>query len=396
MSSNIWERQNRPKAARNTKPLGSGRLTPVCGSVVVAAWCRLRYVVSAASPAGKDFMSERSLTTFAATLFLLVFAIGSLGARSTTRISLEQETRERDQQLAPTQNQGQDLDAGQGIHVDVNLVLLDATVKDRAGKIVDGLTKEDFEVREDGTRQKIAFFGRDELPLNVALVLDLSDSIGPFAAPLRQAATTALTALKADDQVALFTFSKQAQMRVPLTRDKQSIAGQFPSLKFGGATNINDGIFVAAKYFLAKQPRGRRVIILISDDVGTDAGGQGTRDIATETMAADTSVYNLKIPGYNPPGTIYAASLIPGLVNIHAVAEQSGGEIFDVRNVANLEATFAAMFERIKTRYTLGYYTSANGATGKPHKLDVRLAPSHGKKGRNYTVLAKTGFYFLH
>jgi len=69
------------------------------------------------------------------------------------------------------------------------------------------------------------------------------------------------------------------------------------------ATNINDGIFLAAENFLTTAPQGRRVIILISDDVGTDAGAQGTRDIITETIAADTSVYNLKIPGYNPPAT---------------------------------------------------------------------------------------------
>jgi hypothetical protein len=164
--------------------------------------------------------------------------------------------------------------------------------------------------------------------------------------------------------------------------------------KAGGATNINDGIFVASEYLLKNAPKGRRVIILISDDVGTDAGGQGTRDIVTETTAADAAVYNLKIPGYNPPGTIAYASMIPGLVNIQKVTEQSGGEIFDVKEVASLDAVFQALLHRIKTRYTLGYYTAANGAEGKPHKLDVRLASSFGKKGRDYTLLSKNSFYF--
>jgi hypothetical protein len=136
------------------------------------------------------------------------------------------------------------------------------------------------------------------------------------------------------------------------------------------------------------------VIILISDDVGTDAGGQGTRDIITETIAADAVLYNLQIPGYNSPATRFAASMIPGLVNIQKVMDQTGGEIFDVQNVANLDVVFRALIERIKTRYTLGYYTSANGADGKPHKLDVRLASSFGTKGRNYVVLAKSGYYF--
>jgi Ca-activated chloride channel family protein len=292
---------------------------------------------------------------------------------------------------APAQAQNQGSGA---IRVEVNLVVLDATVKTKDGEIMDNLKKEDFEVREDGVAKKIELFSRDELPLNVALVLDLSDSIGPFLAPLRDAAATTLAALKPEDEVALFTFSTEAELRVPLTKDKSKIAEQISSFKAGGATNINDGIFLAGEYLLEQAPKGRRVIILISDDVGTDAGGQGTRDIVTETIAADAALYNLKIPGYNPPATMFAASMIPGLVNIRKVMDQTGGEIFDVQNVANLNEVFGRLLQRIKTRYTLGYYTSVNGAEGKPHKLDVRLAPSFGTKGRRYVVLAKTGFYF--
>ena len=295
--------------------------------------------------------------------------------------------------LPPNPVRAQDLGAG-AIRVNVNLVALDATVKSKAGQIMGGLKKEDFEVREDGVAKKIELFSRDELPLKMALVLDLSDSIEPFLGPLRDAAATTLAALKPEDEVALFTFSTEAELSVPLTRDKNKIADQIASFKAGGATNINDGIFVASEYLLKNAPRGRRVIILISDDVGTDAGGQGTRDIVTETIAADAAVYNLKIPGYNPPSTLFAASMIPGLVSIRKVTEQTGGEIFDVHEVANLDAVFRALIERIKTRYTLGYYTSANGAEGKPHKLDVRLAPSFGTKGRNYIILSKSSYYF--
>jgi Ca-activated chloride channel family protein len=289
---------------------------------------------------------------------------------------------------------GQDQDQSQGtIRVDVNLVLVDATVKAKDGQIMANLKKDDFEVREDGVVQKLDVFSRDELPLDVALVLDLSDSIGPFLAPLRDAATVALAALKPDDEVALFTFSTDAEMRLPLMKDKKKIADQISTFDARGATNINDGIFAAAEYLLKAPPKGRRVIILISDDVGTTAGGQGTRDIVTEVIASDSVLYNLKIPGYNPPSTIFAASMVPGLVNIHKVMEATGGELFDVQNVAQLDSVFSALIQRIKTRYTLGYYTMANGAGGKPHKLEVRLASSFGKKGRDYTILAKNGYY---
>ncbi len=279
------------------------------------------------------------------------------------------------------------------IRVDVNLVLVDTTVKTKSGQIMADLKQNDFLLREDGVPQKIDIFSRDEFPINVALVLDLSDSIGPFLGPLRDAAMTAMAALKPQDEVALFTFSTEAKLRVPFTTDKAKIAQQVNAFQVGGATNINDGIFVAAKYLLNAPPKGRRVIILISDDVGTSAGGEGTRDIVTETIAADAVLYNLKIPGYNPQGTLLAASMVPGLVNIRKVADQTGGEIFDVKNVAGLDTAFRDLITRIKTRYTLGYYTQATAATGKPHKLEVTLASSFGKKGHDYLVLAKTGYY---
>jgi len=288
--------------------------------------------------------------------------------------------------------QAQDQNQGT-IRVAVNLVLVDATVKTKDGQIMANLKKDDFEVREDGVVQKLEIFSRDELQLNVALVLDLSDSIGPFLGPLRDAATIALASLKPDDEVALFTFSTDAEMRLALTKDKKKIADQITTFEARGATNINDGIFSASEYLLKTPPTGRRVIILISDDVGTSAGGQGTRDIVTEAIAADAVLYNLKIPGYNPASTIFAASMIPGLVNIRKVMDATGGELFDVQDVAHLDSVFSALIQRIKTRYTLGYYTMANGAEGKPHKLDVRLASSFGKKGRDYNILAKNSYY---
>jgi Ca-activated chloride channel family protein len=293
---------------------------------------------------------------------------------------------------APPLAQGQEQDQSV-LRVAVNLVMVDATVKSKAGQIMGDLKKEDFQLREDGVDQNVQIFSRDELPLNVALVLDLSDSIEPFLGPLRDAANVALASLKPEDEVALFTFSTEAELRVPFTHDKNEIAKAISEFKIGGATNINDGIFVPAKYLLTAPNRGRRVIILISDDVATYSGGEGTHDIVTELIGADAVLYNLKIPGYNPPGTYLHAAQEKGLVNLGKVMEQTGGEIFNVQDVSHLDTVFAALIQRIKTRYTLGYYTKASAAEGKAHKLEVRLAPSFGKKGKEYVVLSKTGFY---
>jgi Ca-activated chloride channel homolog len=282
------------------------------------------------------------------------------------------------------------------MRVSVDLVMVDATVKSKDGQIIGDLKKDDFEVLEDGVPQKIEGLTRDELPLNVALVLDMSDSVGPYLKPLRDTMNAALSALKPEDQVALFTFATTAQLRVFFTNDKTRIAQQISTTPAGGATNINDGIFIAAKYLLDTHPNGRRVIILISDDVGTNPGSHWTPEITAEALDADAALYNLKVPGNDPQEVLRASRGMAGLVYIPSVIEQTGGESFEVKKVTDLDETFRNLIARIKARYTLGYYTKISGAGRKPnelHKLEVNLAPSFGKKWHDYVVVARSGFY---
>jgi len=116
-------------------------------------------------------------------------------------------------------------------------------------------------------------------------VLDLSDSIvlswGLCATRRRRR----LSALKPKTRWRCLLFPPKLNCANHSAKTKTRIAEEISSFQAGGATNINDGIFVAAEYLLKSAPKGRRVIILISDDVSTDAGGQGTRDIVTETIA---------------------------------------------------------------------------------------------------------------
>ena len=280
------------------------------------------------------------------------------------------------------------------IRVNVNLVLLEATVRKKSGEVIDNLKRDDFVVREDGKQQKLQQFSRDQIPLAMALVVDLSDSIKPFLAELRDASYVALQTLKPDDQVALYAFSTTPQQLVPLTKNKRAVAEKFDTLEIGGSTNINGAIFEAAQYLLQAAPNGRRVIVLISDNVPTDAGYVNPRDSIYESLAADAAVYSLKVPGDNPLSTRFAAAQIPGLIDVRKLCEQTGGEVFDVEKAGGVPAAFSALIERIKTRYTLGYYSSANPAEGRLHKLEVSLASSFGKKGHDYTILSKNGFYF--
>ncbi|MCL5286462.1 MAG: VWA domain-containing protein [Acidobacteria bacterium] len=291
---------------------------------------------------------------------------------------------------APTQEVQEQIPT---IKKEVRLVLVEATVKDKGGKAMKILKQEDFLLFEEGQAQEIAHFSQDQLPLAVAMVVDLSGSIQPFLRPLRYASMSALKALKKEDEVALFTFTQYVDRRVDLTHDKLSVSDQIEFFEAGGATNINDGVYEAAKYLLEKAPAARRVIVLVSDNVPT-AGGYSPNDVLNEALEADAAVYSLKVPGRNPIGA-KALSVGRGLVNVKKLCEETGGEIFEVEKEGSLYLAFAALIERLKTRYTLGFYpgSNVNATERKLRKLEVKLHPSFGVKGKDYSVVAKRGYF---
>lgn len=292
----------------------------------------------------------------------------------------------------PTQNPPGDI--GTRIRREVDLVLVEATVKDKSGKVLGDLKQEDFRLSDNGQPQEIAHFSRDQLPLAVVMVVDLSTSIQPFLRPLRYASMTALKALKPEDQVALITFSDDAELVVELTKNKGEVADPFETLRAEGSTNINDAVYGAADYLQKEAPAARRIIILVSDDVATNPGHVDHKGVVEAALRADAAVYNLKIPGRNPRGlNIARGRAFSGMVNVKKLIEDTGGEIFDIEKEGSLFLAFQALIERVKTRYTLGFYRPDNQPGTGFHRLDVVLASGHGAKGRDYSVLSKTGYY---
>jgi VWFA-related protein len=281
------------------------------------------------------------------------------------------------------------ISAQQPIRVDVNLVLVEVTVRDHRGQVVGGLKPENFQIFEDGVEQQVMHFSQGQLPLAVALVVDLSSSIEPFLRPLRYATLTALKALKAEDAVALFTFAERVTRRVALTRDKTAVSEQIELITAGGGTNISGAVLEAAEYLKQEAPSARRVIVLVSDNVHTTLAAPSLDHVVTAALEADASVYSLKVPGNNR-GLGFAAATLATRVNVNRLAEATGGEVFDVEKTGSLYLAFERLIERLKTRYTLGYYPKNTALDGGFRKIEVRLR--NHDRGR-LRVLAKRGYY---
>jgi Ca-activated chloride channel homolog len=272
------------------------------------------------------------------------------------------------------------------IRVETSLVLVEATVKDKAGLTVDGLAKSDFQITADGSPQTISHFSRDQLPLAVALVVDLSTSISPYLDQLRYSMQNSLLTLKAEDEVALFTFTYDVKKRADLTQNKSAVANQFENLPIGGSTNINDALYEAAHYLRERASAARRVIILVSDNVASQEGKFAPDEVEKEILRADAVVYSLKIPGETTIGEQkYIEIAGPALVNVSKIVPHTGGEIFEVQKEGSLTAAFAALIQRLKARYTLGFMPEQPAGDGRFHLLDVRLVSGRCKGCTVYT-----------
>ncbi|MCI0624598.1 MAG: VWA domain-containing protein [Acidobacteria bacterium] len=296
---------------------------------------------------------------------------------------------------SPTVTDVEDAD-GFKLKVDVQLVMVDATVRDRSGRPMESLRKDDFRVFENGLEQTIQSFSRDEYPLAVALVVDRSGSVAPYMNELRRAAYRTLYQLKRGDQVCLFTFAGEVQRLEDLTTDRQRIADRIGTIRAGGGTNIVDGLFDAVYYLSLVARDRRRVVILVSDNENTTRPRSSQNEVIRMAMESETVIYSVKTAGEGMPLTMRVPVWVGGLGKedmVGKITRETGGEVIDVGSAGSLDSALATVITRLKLRYTLGYNSPNAAKDGTFRKIDVRLSERYGRPDSDYSVSARRGYY---
>ena len=283
------------------------------------------------------------------------------------------------------------------LKVDVNLVVVEATVRDERGQVVDNLKRENFRIYEDGVEQQIVQFSRDELPLAVALVLDRSGSMGPVLRQVRDAAYDTLSQLKPNDEVALFAFASSSKRLEDLTTDRQRIADDIAGIYAGGSTDITDALFDATLYLGRAAPNRRHAVILISDNDATVQGFASEKDVIRMALETETSIYSIKVKAggasraLNLP--LALPNALPGTGSVPKMARETGGEVIDTHISGSVQSAMATVIARLKQRYTLGYSSTNRQRDGSFRQIDVRVADGSTSTSVKYTVYARRGYY---
>lgn len=262
---------------------------------------------------------------------------------------------------------------------EVDLVRVDVLVT-RKGSPVRGLTAADFEVRDRGRLQTLEPILEEQTPIDVVLVLDLSQSVvGSKLSALRDAASAFLDGLRPGahghdaERAALLVFQEEVRLIQPLTPALDRIRRSLQTVTARGSTALHDATYSGLRLL---EPGPRRTVVVVFSD-GLDSLSWLTPAQVVEAAArSEALLYAVVAREKGDPKNAFLGE----------VTRATGGRVWTARSEEELRARFLDVLDDIRSRYVLRYSPEGVAFPGW-HALDVRL-----KKGRG-DVLARPGYY---
>lgn len=284
------------------------------------------------------------------------------------------------------------------IHSDVNLVSVSFAVRNSSGVLVDNLTKNDFDIFEDGMPQKIAFFARSvDVPLTLGLIVDASGSQEHFIKKHRHDLETFLQeVLGPRDRAFLLCFGNHLRMVSDFTQSGAAMLDDLQRYDHGGGgfpelgpkedrdlgTAFYDSIYYSVTERLKAQT-GRRALIVFSD--GEDNSSSHDMMTTIETAQQDNvQVFTIRYT-QKEHGRLTARNKY-GISVMDRVAKETGGETIDAE-ATDPHAYFRQIADELRTSYELAYYPSNLIKDDTFRKIVIR------PKQDGLTVRAKTGYF---
>jgi Ca-activated chloride channel homolog len=259
------------------------------------------------------------------------------------------------------------------ISVNVDLVVLNATVSDGKGQVASDLREQDFEIYEDRVRQSIRFFRHEDIPVTVGLVVDHSGSMKRKLADVTAAARTFVQSSSPEDQMFVVNFNERVTLGLPaairFTNRSDELALAISDIPAAGQTALYDAIVQALERLKAGE-RDKKVLIVISDG-GDNASANSLADALR--MAEETSalIYAIGVFDEDDPDKN------PGVLKRFAKA--TGGEAFFPGELDEVVSICERIAKDIRNQYTLGYTSSNVTQPGTFRAIKV-VAQAAGKK----------------
>jgi Ca-activated chloride channel family protein len=274
--------------------------------------------------------------------------------------------------MAPLLLAGVVFGAQKSFKVDIDLVLVNATVTDMDNKIVTGLSAENFQLFEDKVEQTIRYFSSELAPVSLGIIFDVSHSMEKKIDFAREAAGKFLETGTPDDEYFLVEFSNRAKVAEGFTTDISRLRDRLAFKPAAGSTALYDAIYLG----LAQLKRGqnpKKALLLITD--GEDNHSRYSRgDIREFVREANAQIFVIDM----------------GRALLGPIAEMTGGYSYHA-SVKDLEEVCEKIALELKSQYVIGYESTNTSKDGKYRKLRVRVAPPPGLARLN--IRTREGYY---
>jgi VWFA-related protein len=294
------------------------------------------------------------------------------------------------------------------IKVDVDVVSVLASVRDKRNALVPNLEQKDFTILEDGKPQPIKYFTREtDLPLTIGLLIDVSGSQVNLIQIERDAAAQFFTqVLRKKDEAFLLSFGEEAELLQDYTNSpKLLIAGMrdlrvssgvggfgpgpVPTVGQPRGTVLYDAVYLAASEKL-KNEVGRKVLVVITDGVD-----EGSRLPITEAVMAaqkaDAVIYSIEYedPGFYNRGWGISMGGGAGAAALHKLSDETGGHVYRVDRKNTLDVVFKELQDEMRSQYSIGYTPLNDNKDGSYRKLEIKLA------NKDLKAQARKGYYAI-
>lgn len=283
------------------------------------------------------------------------------------------------QQGVPIERQGEE---GFIIRKRVEEVTLHATVMDDKHRQVNGLTKKDFTVYENGQVQQIKSFDRRDVPVAVGIIIDNSGSMRDKRPAVNRSAINFVRASNPSDEVCIVNFNDEYYLDQDFTDKIPLLQEALDRIESRGGTALYDAVVASADHLKKNARLEKKVLLVVTD--GEDNASRESLEQAIRHLQAENgpTVYTIGILGEEKQRRARRA--------LTAIAEQTGGVSYFPKDISEVEAITQEVAHDIRNQYIIGYAPTTPKEVGgyRTVRVDAR-APGYKK----LMVRTRSGYY---
>jgi Ca-activated chloride channel family protein len=304
-----------------------------------------------------------------------------------------------------------EIDPDDVISVNTTEVLLPMTVRDASGKLVDGLTRNDFRIFEDGVQQALSDISLRQVPVDVVLMVDASSSAAQNLEDFSRAAEGFASHLASDDRVSLIQFDDRVLLLQDWTRSLVQLRRALKRISPGMFTRFHDAVVLASR---DQMPRinARHAIIVLTDGID-NGGGTNFRTALRGALQSQTAIYvisNTEIERAEKERELAnilsgsdsaikfnqlriqdlrmgLAALTTSELRLQELTTATGGRLYRPRSFHDLEAVYTEVANELRHQYGLYYSPSNKRRDGQFRQVRVETNEPSLK------VSARVGYY---